>query len=137
MENAKMLKCPACGEYTLHPKRKELGYHVCISCSTTEAVVGITTVEGTGDHTYNDIIIMDKRKAVAIAKREAELSGKSSHTSLELLDLDKDEDKLNEKVTSKMQAIMDEDINSETIITNDNHPNEDVDTDGMIKGIDY
>ena len=22
-----MLKCPACGEFTLHPKRKELGYH--------------------------------------------------------------------------------------------------------------
>jgi len=137
MQDIQMLQCPACGEYTLHPKRKELGYHVCINCSTTEAVVGITTVEGSGDHTYNDIIIMDKRKAVAIAKREAELSGKSSHSSLELLDLDKDEDKVNEKVTSKMQAIMDEDINSETIITNDNHPNEDVDTDGMIKGIDY
>ena len=59
MENVKMLKCPACGEFTLHPKRKELGYHVCIHCSTTEPVVGITTVEGSGDHTYNDIIIMN------------------------------------------------------------------------------
>ena len=137
MENDKMLKCPACGEYTLHPRRKELGYHVCISCSTTEAVVGITTVEGTGDHTYNDIIIMDKRKAVAIAKREAELSGKSSHTSLELLDLDKDEDAVNQRVSSKVQDILDERVDSETIVTNDKPSDPDMDTDGMIKGIDY
>ena len=137
MENVKMLQCPACGQYTLHPQRKALGFHVCVHCSTAEPVVGITTVEGSGDHTYNDIIIMDRRKAVAIAKKEAELSGKSSHSALELLDLDKDEDKVNEKVTSKMQAIMDEDINSETIVTDDAHPDEDMDTDGMIKGIDY
>ena len=28
MKNVQMLQCPACGEFTLHPKRKELGYHV-------------------------------------------------------------------------------------------------------------
>lgn len=137
MQNVKMLQCPACGQFTLHPKRKELGYHVCVHCSTAEPVVGITTVEGSGDHTYNDIIIMDRKQAVAIAKKEAEISGKSSHSALELLDLDKDEDKIAEKVSSKMQAILDEEINSNTIVTNDSHEDPDADVDGMIKGIDY
>ena len=50
-QRIKMLKCPACGQMTLHPQRKALGYHVCINCSTAKPVVGITTVEGSGDHT--------------------------------------------------------------------------------------
>lgn len=74
-----MLKCPSCGEMTLHPKRKEMGYHVCVNCSTAKPVVGITTVEGTGDHTYNDIIIMDQSKANSIAKAAASAKGKTLH----------------------------------------------------------
>ena len=35
MLKVKMLQCPSCGEFTLHPKRKELGFHVCVNCSTT------------------------------------------------------------------------------------------------------
>ncbi len=137
MQKLKMIPCPKCGNPFPELRKTKFGYHVCVDCSTVEPVVGITTVEGSGDHTYNDIIIMDRRKAVAIAKKEAELSGKSSHSALELLDLDKDEDKVNEKLSSKMQAIMDEDINTDTIVTDDSPPNEDMDTDGMIKGIDY
>ena len=53
-----MIPCPKCGN-DFPKKRKELGYHVCISCSTVKPVVGVTTVEGSGDHTYNDIIIME------------------------------------------------------------------------------
>tara|TARA_R100000455_G_C6209910_1_gene77800 strand:+ start:156 stop:482 length:327 start_codon:yes stop_codon:yes gene_type:complete len=108
MENVKMLKCPACGEYTLHPKRKELGYHVCINCSTTEPVVGITTVEGSGDHTYNDIIIMDQSKARAIAQKEAELSGRKVH--LEMLDLDRDEMEVSQSIKESIDKALDEDF---------------------------
>tara|TARA_B100001564_G_scaffold348652_1_gene350839 strand:+ start:601 stop:927 length:327 start_codon:yes stop_codon:yes gene_type:complete len=107
MENVKMLKCPACGEFTLHPKRKELGYHVCVSCSTTEPVVGITTVEGSGDHTYNDIIIMDQSRARAIAEKEAELSGRKVH--LEMLDLDKDETAVSQSIKESVDKALDED----------------------------
>ena len=74
MQSIQMLKCPSCGEFTLHPKRKELGYHVCVNCSSAKPVVGITTVEGSGDHTYNDIIIMDQDRARSIAIKEAELN---------------------------------------------------------------
>ena len=92
MHQVQMLKCPACSETTLHPKRKEMGYHVCINCSTAKPVVGITTVEGTGDHTYNDIIIMDQDRARAIANKAAELSGQKAH--LEVLDFDEDDHKV-------------------------------------------
>ena len=96
MQSMQMLKCPACGEMTLHPKRKEMGYHVCINCSTAKPVVGITTVEGTGDHTYNDIIIMDQDRARSIAQKEAELKGQK--VNIELLNLDLDENAVSQSV---------------------------------------
>lgn len=101
-----MLKCPSCGEFTLHPKRKELGYHVCVNCSSVEPVVGITTVEGSGDHTYNDIIIMDQSKARAIAEKEAELSGRKVH--LEMLDLDKDEFAVSQSIKEEINKALEE-----------------------------
>ena len=106
MKNVKMLQCPACGEFTLHPKRKELGYHVCINCSTTEPVVGITTVEGTGDHTYNDIIIMDQSRARAIAEKEAELSGRKAH--IEMLDLDRDEFAVSQSIKEEVDKALED-----------------------------
>ena len=106
MENIKMLQCPPCGEFTLHPKRKELGYHVCVNCSSVEPVVGITTVEGSGDHTYNDIIIMDQSKARAIAQKEAELTGKKVY--LEMLDLDKDEFAVSQSIKEEINKALEE-----------------------------
>ena len=65
-----MTTCPRCAEEKLPVKRKELGYHVCIDCSTAKPVVGITTVEGSGDHTYNDIIIKMKLKLHSLLKKQ-------------------------------------------------------------------
>ena len=62
-----MIECPKCGN-DFPEKRKELGYHVCVSCSTVKPKVGVTTVEGTGDHTYNDIIIMEQDTYISIKK---------------------------------------------------------------------
>src|SRR6056300_976790 len=88
MQKLKMIPCPRCGE-DFPEKRKMLGYHVCVNCSTVKPVVGITTVEGTGDHTYNDLIIMPQDQALRIAAKEAELSGRK--IDIEILDLDQDE----------------------------------------------
>ena len=126
MESIQMLKCPACSETTLHPKRKELGYHVCVNCSSAKPVVGITTVEGTGDHTYNDIIIMDQDRARAIAQKEAELKGGPVH--IEMLDLDSDESAVSQSVKEAVNNVVEDD---EPLIV-------DVDeTPKGIKGIDY
>jgi len=107
MQSIQMLNCPACNEPTLHPKRKEMGYHVCVNCSTAKPVVGITTVEGSGDHTYNDIIIMDQDRARAIAQKEAELKGGSIH--MEYLDLDKDENEVTQSVKEAVNQVLEDD----------------------------
>ena len=121
-----MIPCPKCGnDFPL--KRKELGYHVCVNCSTAKPVVGITTVEGTGDHTYNDIIIMDQDRARSIALKEAELSGKSVH--LEMLDLDTDESAISQSVKEKITQVL-EDDEDQVISTVDDKPE-------GIEGIDY
>ena len=101
----KMIPCPRCGN-DFPEKRKELGYHVCVNCSTVKPVVGITTVEGSGDHTYNDIIIMDQDKAKSIAEKEAELSGKKVY--IEVLDLDDDEAAISQSVKEKVNQVLED-----------------------------
>jgi hypothetical protein len=121
-----MIPCPKCNnDFPL--KRKELGYHVCVSCSTVEPVVGITTVEGTGDHTYNDLIIMDQSRARAIAEKEAELMGRKVH--LEMLDLDTDEGAVSQSIKEHVDRILDDDLEDEDL-------QEDEEKEG-IQGIDY
>ena len=123
-----MINCPACNEDKLPVKRKELGYHVCVSCSTAKPVVGITTVEGTGDHTYNDIIIMDQDRALSIARKEAELKGGSVH--IEMLDLDEDENAISQSVKEKVnQVLEDEEEDYDSLDPNKEHEG--------IQGIDY
>jgi len=123
-----MTTCPRCAEEKLPVKRKELGYHVCVDCSTAKPVVGITTVEGSGDHTYNDIIIMDQDRALAIQAAADEIAGKKTH--LEILDLDKDENEVTQSVKEAVHNAV-----------NDAEPDYDMfDPDKQqegIKGIDY
>ena len=126
MMKLKMIPCPKCGN-DFPEKRKELGYHVCVNCSTTKPVVGITTVEGTGDHTYNDLIIMDQDKARAIAQKEAELKG--SKVEIEMLDLDSDEAAVSQSVKEKVVQVLNEE-EDQIISTVD-------DTPQGIEGIDY
>lgn len=127
-----MIKCPKCGN-DFPKKRKELGYHVCVNCSTVEPVVGITTLEGTGDHTYNDLIIMDQSRARAIRQKEAELTGKRIH--IEVLDFDReDEQELNTAaiVSDKLKELEEPDLDEEE--TQDEQ--EEVEERGF-EGIDY
>lgn len=122
-----MIPCPKCGnDFPL--KRKELGYHVCVNCSTAKPVVGITTVEGTGDHTYNDIIIMDQDKARSIAQKEAELSGKKVH--LEMLDLDADETAISQSLKEKVNQVLEDEEDDYDMLDPDKEPE-------GIEGIDY
>ena len=129
MKKIQMLKCPACGEFTLHPKRKELGFHVCVNCSSTKPVVAITTVEGSGDHTWNDIIIMDQDKAAAIAKKEAEVMG--NKIDIEMLDFDEDDMAISQSVKERIQQVLDDQEDDEEDLVN---PDKKV---SAIEGIDY
>ena len=123
-----MINCPSCNEDVLPLKRKELGYHVCVNCSTAKPVVGITTVEGSGDHTYNDIIIMDQDRARSIAQKEAELSGKKVH--LEMLNLDLDETAISQSVKEKVSQVLEDEEDDYDPLDPDKEPE-------GIEGIDY
>ena len=125
MQKLKMIPCPRCGE-DFPEKRKMLGYHVCVNCSTVKPLVGITTVEGSGDHTYNDIIIMDQDKASAIAKAEAEITGKK--VFMEVLDLDKDENEVTQSIKEAVDQVLEDE---EPLIVDVD------DTPKGIQGIDY
>ena len=127
MQKLQMIPCPKCGnDFPL--KRKELGYHVCVNCSTTKPVVGITTVEGSGDHTYNDIIIMDQDRALAIQAAADEIAGKKTH--LEVLNLDKDENEVTQSVKEAVTNVLnDEETEFESF-----DPNKEPEG---IEGIDY
>lgn len=126
----KMIICPKCGN-DFPEKRKELGYHVCVNCSSEEPVVGITTIEGSGDHTYNDIIIMKQSQARAIAKKAGELTGKK--VNLEVLDFDKDEAVEIQSQKEKLDRIEDKDISDE----DEYEDGESEGITGEVEGIDY
>ena len=127
-----MMKCPRCSEEKLPVKRKELGYHVCIDCSTAKPVVGITTVEGSGDHTYNDIIIMDQDRALAIERAANEAMGKKT-VDVEIIDFDKEpmnENEVTQSIKDQTKNILEGDEQEYDMMDPDKEPE-------GIEGIDY
>ena len=57
-ENMKMIKCIKCRENMPELRLTKFGYEVCVNCSTTGAYRAVSTINGTGDHTWNDIQIV-------------------------------------------------------------------------------
>lgn len=98
MQKLKMIPCPKCGTDFPELRKTLYNYHVCVNCSTTKPVVGITTVEGSGDHTYNDIIIMDQDRALAIERAANEAMGRKT-VDVEVIDFDKEP--MNENETTQ------------------------------------
>ena len=59
----KMIKCIKCGADMPELRLTKFGYKVCVNCSTTSAYRAVSTVNGTGDHTWNDIQIVTAEQA--------------------------------------------------------------------------
>ena len=59
----KMIKCIKCGTDMPELRLTKFGYKVCVNCSTTSAYRAVSTVNGTGDHTWNDIQIVTAEQA--------------------------------------------------------------------------
>lgn len=136
MQNLKMIVCPRCGDDFPELRKTTYGYNFCVNCSDVEGVVGVTTVEGTCDHTYNGLIIMEKSQFMELAKQEANLMGRKAPDPIELLDMDRDENEASQSIKEKVVKILDEDIPVGITTINDADPNDD-DAQGLIKGIDY
>ena len=109
-EKLKMISCPKCGSDFPELRKSLYGYHVCVDCSTTKALVGITTVEGTGDHIYNDLIIMDQDRALSIQRHADELNGKKTPTIVEILDFDREsaESEVTQSIKDKTKTLQEE-----------------------------
>ena len=58
-----MIPCIACQNPMPELRFTKYGYKSCVECSTVGAYKAISTVNGVGDHTWNDIIIMTPEKA--------------------------------------------------------------------------
>ena len=61
MEKLEMMECPQCGS-PMPVKRRELGYHVCVNCSTESPKRGIPVMRGSGDHTWVDLEVMTQEQ---------------------------------------------------------------------------
>lgn len=96
-QKLKMIPCPKCGKDFPELRLTTYGYNFCVGCSNVKSKVAVTTVEGSGDHTYNDIIIMDADQYRSIAAKEAELKG-DKQAIIELLDLERDETAVSQSV---------------------------------------
>tara|TARA_B110000285_G_C15103968_1_gene606766 strand:+ start:1336 stop:1740 length:405 start_codon:yes stop_codon:yes gene_type:complete len=109
-EKLKMISCPKCGNDFPELRKILYSYHVCVNCSTTKALVGITTVEGVGDHTYNDLIIMDQDRALGIQRHADELNGKKTPTIVEILDFDREsaEAEVTQSIKDKTKTLQEE-----------------------------
>ena len=59
----KMIKCIKCGADMPELRLTKFGYKVCVNCSTTSTYRAVSTVNGTGDHTWNDIQIVTAEQA--------------------------------------------------------------------------
>lgn len=109
-----MIPCPRCREDFPKLRLEKYGYNFCVNCSTEEPLVGITTVEGSGDSTFNDLIIMPLSKANAIAKAEAEIKGKKLFIQdLDLSTDSEDEDSDTQLKESVRKVLDDEDVEEE------------------------
>ena len=66
----KMIKCIKCRENMPELRLTKFGYKVCVNCSTTGAYKAVSTINGSGDHTWNDIQIMTSDQADRLANQK-------------------------------------------------------------------
>ena len=57
----KMIKCTKCGVDMPELRLTQYGYDFCVNCSTVGAKKGVPVVRGTGDHTWNEIEIVEEQ----------------------------------------------------------------------------
>tara|TARA_B110000503_G_C7043566_1_gene369261 strand:+ start:560 stop:793 length:234 start_codon:yes stop_codon:yes gene_type:complete len=67
-----MIPCISCGEDMPKLRLEQYGYKNCVNCSTVKAYRAVTTINGSGDNTWNDIQIMTSEQYSKHEKLEQE-----------------------------------------------------------------
>jgi hypothetical protein len=86
--------CKSCGE-EIHPGRLKAlpTATTCVECSTTGRKAGVTVTLGEGDHTYNEIIIMEHDDFIKYKEVEAAFRNKGVVTPVtDVFNLDDESD---------------------------------------------
>lgn len=65
-----MISCKSCKDEMPELRLTKFGYETCVDCSTIGAYKAVTTINGSGDHTWNDIQIMTPEQHANLEKNE-------------------------------------------------------------------
>ena len=85
-----MIPCIKCKQDMPKLRLEKYGYRSCVNCSTTGAYRAITTVNGEGDHTWNDIQLMTSEEYENYQRSESPKKGKKiKFNSLDIEDDDR------------------------------------------------
>ena len=69
----------------------QYGYDFCVKCSDVQPKVGRIMTYGTGDHTYNELQVVDKEVGIALDRIEGKVTNKGSKNKVELINLEEDQ----------------------------------------------
>ena len=75
-----MTPCTSCKEEMPELRLTKFGYKTCVDCSTIGAYKAVSTINGTGDHTWNDIQIMTPEQHSKLERMEKKSAKWDSYT---------------------------------------------------------
>jgi len=101
-----LIECKNCGNKMPKLRLTEYGYNFCVNCSTVMPKVGRTLTLGQGDHTWNELEILDQETA----KKVIELEMQHQNYKLDqspLLDYNQDftDDDVVDKLRSELRRV--------------------------------
>jgi len=91
MNTIEMISCKCCGQPMPKLRLTLYGYNFCINCSTVKPKVGRTLTLGTGDHTWNDLEILDQDVAKRVIEMETSFTTSKKRSDEDLLDFNQEE----------------------------------------------
>ena len=74
-----MIPCVVCQNPMPELRSTQYGYKSCVECSTTGAYTAVTTVNGVGDHTWNDIVVMTPEQSKKYSKESKKTANFDSY----------------------------------------------------------
>lgn len=86
--NIEMIPCIKCKQDMPKLRFEKYGYKSCVNCSTTGAYRAVTTINGEGDHTWNDIQLMTPEQYTQYERLEKFYKGKTPLSEFDSFDED-------------------------------------------------
>ena len=112
MNKLEMIKCAKCGAPMPKLRLTQYGYKFCVKCSTEKPKVARFMTYGTGDHTWNDIQILDQETAAKLVEMDNATSRLKEAIDLEYIDFDNEnEAETSQSVKENVDKLLKDDEN--------------------------